>query len=104
MATPRTATTKHKRMRRQCLARDKSAGITHCPICGTELDYETPERKPNKAEADEIVPYALTGTTSTDPDDWQTICAQCNQRKGSKVTPTRDENVNLFPHSRAWFA
>lgn len=105
MAATRTGTTVHKRMRKRTLARDRAAGVTHCPIpgCGRELDYDTPDRtNPAKAEADEIVPYSRTQETSTDPDDWRTICAHCNQSRGNRDHVPVEVNVNLFPHSRAW--
>lgn len=103
MATPRTATTAHKRMRAATLARDKANGVTRCPSCGIELDYETTDRaNPAKAEADEIIPFAVRGYTSTDPDDWQTLCARCNQSKGKKMPGADDEPERTWPHSRAW--
>lgn len=107
MATPRTATATHKRMRRRTLERDRAAGVTHCPgypghPCGVPLDYDTPQRVPNKAEADEIVPFAMTGTTSTNPDDWQTLCARCNQSKGSRSHATRRDDVDQFPLAAQW--
>ena len=107
MATPRSATTVHKRMRVRTLARDRAAGVTHCPSCKIELDYDTPDRaNPAKAEADEIVPYSVRGYTSTDPDDWQTLCSRCNQSKGAKTTPTATTVDPLasreWPHSIAW--
>lgn len=100
--TPRSATTTHKRMRARTLARDRAAGITHCPSCKVELDYDTKQRVPHKAEADEIVPFAMTGVTSTNPDDWQTLCARCNQRKGAKTQTPQQESQELDLHSRVW--
>ncbi|MCB2412362.1 HNH endonuclease [Demequina sp. TTPB684] len=105
MAATRTGTTVHKRMRKRTLARDRAAGITHCPIpgCGAELDYDTTDRSnPAKAEADEITPWSHTQETSTDLEDWRTICAHCNQSRGSNAQAPVEENANLFPPSRAW--
>lgn len=105
MATPRSATTVHKRMRTRTLNRDKRAGLTHCPIpgCGRELNYETPDRSdPAKAEADEIIPWSTTRETSTDPDDWRTICAHCNQSRGNRDLVPVEVTANLFPWSQSW--
>jgi hypothetical protein len=98
--TPRSATTVHKRMRRQLLARAQLDGITHCPRCRIELDYDNGQA-PNGAQADEIIPFALTGITSANLEDWQVLCARCNQSKGASVAP-RPSARELYPHSREW--
>lgn len=88
MATSRTGTTEHLQWRKRVLARDRSAGITNCPLCGRLLDYET-SRLPNSAEPDHITPYAYGGGYTMD--NGRTICRQCNQSrgKGSKPQPDR---------------
>ncbi len=100
--TPRSATTAHKRMRRIVLATAQAQGITHCPSCKVALDYVSRTRPPNAAEADEIIPFAVTGVTSQDPDDWQVLCRTCNARKGDKVASNGEAHANPYPHSRSW--
>ena len=57
-------------------------GITHCPACGTKLQYNNNgERKPNSAEADHIIPASLGGTNH--PDNGRVLCAKCNSRRGN---------------------
>lgn len=91
MATSRSGTTVHKRMVAQTIAAAKAQGVTHCG-CGVELDYENRTAR-NGAHADEIVPYAVTGETSTDPDNWRVLCATCNQKRGAGAwKPYGDEN------------
>lgn len=101
MATSRTGTAVHKRMRRIVIAEAKARGLTHCPPCGNELDY-TDGKAPHGAQADEIVAYAHSGVTSTDPNDWQVLCAKCNQRKGKGFTRSDAPNVDPWPQSRPW--
>ena len=55
MATSRTGTTSYLQWRRKVLARDKSAGITQCPLCGCTLDHIT-SRTPDSADPDHITP------------------------------------------------
>lgn len=100
MATSRTGTSVHKRMAREVTADAQARGITHCPSCGHELDYED-RRSTHGAQADETTPYAATGTTSTDPSQWQVLCAQCNQRKGARNWAGTDGD-NPWPQSRQW--
>jgi len=83
MATSRTGTALHKRMVRTVMAEAQARGVTHCPACKVELDYVN-RTAPNGAHADEIVPFAVRGETSSDPNDWQVLCATCNQSKGAK--------------------
>lgn len=83
MVTSRTGTAEHKQFRIRVLTRDRAAGITHCPICGITLDYET-SRLPNSAEPDHIIPAALGGTNHVD--NGRTICRRDNQSRGAKQT------------------
>jgi len=89
-------------MRKVALATAQARGITHCPSCGVELDYESKDRPPNAAEADEIIPFAVTGETSTDPADWQVLCGTCNRKKGAQVGEQGAAWENPYPLSRNW--
>lgn len=82
MPSSRTSLAPHRDFRRRVLARDKAAGVTHCPECGVELDY-TNTRNPDSAEPDHIVPVAQGGTNATS--NGRTICRECNQRLGGKT-------------------
>ena len=78
----RTSTREHKQFRKQVLARAQQMGITHCPACGTKLQYNNNgQRKPNSAEADHINPASLGGTNH--PDNGRVLCAKCNSRRGN---------------------
>ncbi|RTE49627.1 HNH endonuclease [Actinobaculum sp. 352] len=85
MTTSRTGTTSHKKWRTHIITRDHNTGITHCPICGTQLNYTTP-KQPNSAEADHIIPYSHGGQNT--PENGRTICRTCNQKRGNKPTKT----------------
>ena len=81
-AVSRTSTREHKQFRKQVLARAQAMGITHCPACGTKLQYNNSgQRKPNSAEADHIIPASLGG--SNHPDNGRVLCAKCNSRRGN---------------------
>ena len=81
-AVSRTSTKEHKQFRKQVLARAQAMGITHCPACGTKLQYNNNgQRKPNSAEADHIIPASLGGTNH--PDNGRVLCAKCNSRRGN---------------------
>lgn len=88
MASSRTGLTPHLRFRRAVLGRDRRAGITHCPDCGVELDYDI-SRQPNSAEPDHIVPAAKAealGWTIAQlnaPSNGRAICRRCNQSRGA---------------------
>lgn len=89
MTTSRTGTASHKHFRKRVLARDRNAGVTQCPLCGTPLDYDH-GRRPNSAEPDHIIPYTHGGTN--DPANGRTICRQCNQARGNRMyTATPDQ-------------
>jgi hypothetical protein len=80
-------------------AEAQAQGITHCPGCRVELDYSD-GTQPNGAQADEIVPWAKTGVTSTDPRDWQVLCRTCNRTKSDKTAVTLP--AIRYPLSREW--
>lgn len=84
----------------QCINEARAQGVTHCPNCGQELDYENRTR-PNGAQADEIIAYAVTQRTSTELTDWQVLCATCNRSKGKKDWTNRSDEPQ-WPHSRVW--
>lgn len=79
MATSRTGTAQYKRWRHAVLARGKRDGVTHCPLCRAPLDYRRGKR-PNSAEPDHLVPWALGGTNTVD--NGRVLCRRCNQRRG----------------------
>lgn len=84
MATSRTGTTKWLRLARQAKQRAQSQGLTHCPLCGTLLNYRV-GRTPASAEADHVVPYSRGGTDCAD--NIRIICRRCNQRRGNGLRP-----------------
>ena len=92
MTTSRSGTATHKRMRAKILAHAIENGILNCPTCGVELDFNV-SRRPNSPEADEITPYVVRGYTSTNLEDWQVLCRQCNQRKGARLGNARKRVV-----------
>jgi len=99
MPTSRSGTATHKRMVRIVKAEAQNRGVTHCPGCKTPLDY-TDGTAPNGAQADEIVPFAVTGITSTEPSDWQVLCRDCNRAKSDKTIAVLP--AVRYPHSRDW--
>lgn len=76
----RTATGKWKRLRREVLAEAEANGLTHCPMCKTWLDYETPLQW-NSPEIDHIIPASLGGPDTRE--NTQVLCQTCNRRKGN---------------------
>lgn len=95
MVSSRTGLTPHLDFRRKVLRRDRKAGVTRCPICLTELDYDE-SRKPNSAEPDHILPITRGGTNH--PDNGRTICRRCNQRRGNKLDdPIKRAKVQASP-------
>jgi len=88
-------------MRRECLGRDRERGLANCPLCRIPLAWDT-SGHPDSPEADELVPFSLTGITSTNLDEWQTICRLCNQRKGNRMAKLPEIVGIPFPQSRSW--
>lgn len=88
MTTSRTGTAVWKNLRLRVLRREQSNGLANCPICGVQLDYEV-GRKPNSAEVDHIVSYAVVQRDTID--NLRVICRRCNQSLGAKqaVNPKR---------------
>ena len=86
MATSRTGTGKWKNLRRECLTRDRAAGITTCPLCGVWLNYDQ-HGTPASAEADHITPHTQGGEDTLD--NVRTICRRCNQSRGGKQAAQR---------------
>jgi len=101
MASSRTGTTKHKHMRAKAIAKAKREGQTTCPIDGRWIDWDT-HGLPSSPEADEIIAYADTGATSTDPDNWRIICLQCNRQLGGQLGAQRSRRSGLLQTSRSW--
>lgn len=104
MASSRTGLTPHLRFRRAVLNRDRKAGVTNCPLCNCELDYDV-SRQPNSAEPDHIIPAAkatLLGWTISQlnhPSNGRTICRRCNQRRGSGRDPKPPTRPNITASS-----
>lgn len=84
MATSRTGSAWWKALRAKAIRLARVNGITHCPCCGVELDYDT-SKKPNSPEPDHIIPYALGGRDELA--NLVVICRRCNQSKGSRTAP-----------------
>lgn len=91
MATPRTATTKWKNIRKRAIQRAIRDGVTHCVECGVLIDYENGLR-PNSAEADHIIPWSQAKTDSLD--NTRIICRRCNQSLGGKQSKRQGKKNN----------
>ena len=98
MASSRTGLTPHLRFRKAVLTRDRRNGITHCPLCNVQLNYDI-TRQPNSAEPDHIIPIARGGTNN--PRNGRTICRRCNQSIGDRRDPTPSTRATLEP-SNGW--
>lgn len=104
MVASRTGLTPHLRFRKAVLGRDLRAGITRCPDCDCELDYEV-SRQPNSAEPDHIIPAAeakklgWTIAQLNHPSNGRTICRRCNQSRGAGKTRKRimKPTINASP-------
>jgi len=107
MPSSRTGLTPHLRFRRGVLTRDRAAGITHCPECGCQLDYDV-TRQPNSAESDHIVPAAVakdlgwTDAQINKPSNGRTICRRCNQSRGKNNAPKRRPDKKHVEASPGW--
>jgi len=100
MATSRTGTALHKRMRARAVTAAQTAGQTNCPLCGRWIDWNTHGSK-SSPEADEIIPYAETQQTSTDLTNWRIICRHCNQQRGGKLAH-KTRTTTTLRTSRDW--
>lgn len=108
MVSSRTGLTPHLTFRRRVLARDRAAGITNCPECGTPLDYNV-SRQPNSAEPDHIIPAAQarelgwTDQQLNNPTNGRAICRRCNQSRGANTTrPTPTKTRKPVTASPGW--
>ena len=97
MATSRTGTGKWKNLRRRAIADAKNRGLTHCPLCRVQLDYEV-SKTPSSAEVDHIHSVARGGRDEIE--NTRVICRQCNQKRGAGETVMRGPDA--FPLSRRW--
>ena len=80
MATSRTGTAAYQHWRRRVLAAGRADGVTRCPGCGVELDYEH-GRRPDSAEPDHILPHKWGGRDTVE--NGRVLCRQCNIRRGA---------------------
>lgn len=92
MATSRTGTAKWKNLRRRTLHEAKSSGLTNCPLCQCELDYDI-GKTPTSAEVDHIHSVARGGQDTSD--NVRVICRRCNQKRGAGETAVM--GVDAFP-------
>lgn len=81
IAANRTGTGKWKNIVKIVRQAALDAGLTHCPLCGTGLDWLYGLR-PNSAEVDHIIPHAMGGEDSVH--NARIICRHCNQSRGGK--------------------
>ena len=87
MADPRNGRG-HRAYRRQRAALKNWAirnGLTHCPGCGAEFDFENLNTK-HGFTADH--PDALANGGALLGQQLAPLCRSCNARKGNSVTPT----------------
>lgn len=84
MASNRTGTAQWQRIRTYTKRQAQADGLTNCPACGVQLDYDK-GRTPNSAEVDHITPHAQGGTDAVD--NLTILCRRCNQSKGSRSAP-----------------
>lgn len=80
MATSRTGTAAYQHWRRRVLAAGRADGVTRCPGCGVELDYEH-GRRPDSAEPDHILPHKWGGRDVVE--NGRVLCRTCNIRRGA---------------------
>ena len=80
MATSRTGTASHKHWRTAVLRQGRRDGVTNCPLCNVELDYQH-GRQPNSAEPDHIIAWTDGGPNTIE--NGRVICRLCNQRRGN---------------------
>lgn len=100
MATSRTGTTKWLHLAARAKHRAQATGLTHCPLCGTLLNYSV-GRTPASAEADHIIPHSLGGADTLD--NLRIICRRCNQSRGNGLHPRarRTTGGNIITHVAA---
>ena len=99
MATSRTGTATWKRVRGQAIYRAKRSGLTHCPDCNVELDYDV-GLTPASAEVDHVIPHSRGGSDSHD--NVRVCCRLCNQSKGNRAAPRAATRAVPLRTSRQW--
>lgn len=82
MATSRTGTGSWKRIAQKVRATALDQGLTKCPRCKVQLDWEY-SRRPNSAEVDHVIAHALGGQDSIE--NSRILCRRCNQQLGGQV-------------------
>lgn len=99
MATSRTGTTTWKTLRKRAIYRAKRAGLTNCPLCNVELDYDVGLTS-RSAEVDHVLPHSKGGEDHID--NVMVICRTCNLRKGNRVDTDVLKPAKPRPTSRRW--
>ncbi|WP_353057973.1 HNH endonuclease [Propionimicrobium sp. PCR01-08-3] len=99
MSTSRTGTAAYKRWRTAVLRRDRLAGVSRCPICGVEMDYDV-GLKPNSAEPDHILAAVFGGRNEIE--NGRAICRQCNQRRGNGLNDRKPKTTKVVTNLVAW--
>jgi 5-methylcytosine-specific restriction enzyme A len=99
MTTSRTGTTTYLHARTRAIRKARADGVTHCPLCGVQLDYRTPLR-PDSAETDHVV-RAKDGGPDT-ADNLRVVCRDCNI--GRETHRPAIDVPSAFPPSAEWLA
>jgi len=104
VATSRTSTAKWKNIAARRRRTAQSEGITACPGCRRQLDYDTKRTKvynPNLVQVDHIIPAEQGGEDTFE--NSAILCADCNLKKGGRArAPVVVPTVDAFPVSRQW--
>lgn len=86
MPTNRTATSAWKKIRDKRRQIDFDNGVTKCPLCPRQLDWEYSLR-PNSAEVDHIIEWSKGGKDEVE--NTRVICRHCNQSRAGNTSARR---------------